>query len=1441
MISHLLRYCRIVIILFVLTWLLPGCGTKHGADASGSETTRRSIIVGDPVVTSFSGKKIWLDTMPVPLKVAIDEPVEIPLRKNQFTSLAQPADFMFGEPRRLTPGKGGTAAPELVQISSKTVVAIPSPSRPIRQAMVKPDATHDIRYWGMEQGLPSYYFHALYEDPRGYLWLGGWGGGLSRFDGVSLIDYRNPDNELPEDGVNNINQAADSSLWISMRNQLVHFDGSQFRIFHDQSLLGDGVRSTLTDLQGRIWVVTEGHGLLRYEGGEDFLHFGKAQGLPSEFIFGLDEDADGNLWLTTGEALVKFDGTDFYLIETTETTENLPLIADADQGVWVGTTGGLIHYTEQDATSYPFPTENGRIDMVQLKLDTTGRIWAGTHNYGLFSFREGEITNYSRKEGLSSNSVSSIMADSRGRIWVGTHGAGLNRLDPGSFTYLLPDLPDETLTINGTCKDRNGTRWLSTDSHGLLSYDGTRLLQYGTRRRLWWYGMLNIIEDREGNIWHGLDGYKSLTRWDGETITTYTEEQGIAAGACNAMALDKEGRLWLAMMEGLSIIDGDTVTSFNLEDDPRMHNVDGLAVGDNGEMWLSSAYGIGVAREDSLYWYGKNEGVPSTGFYNQAYHEKSGLWMAGYEGLFRFDGTRFYTYDKEQGLEDPRVFDVGTDTSGNAWASADFGLYRVSADTSGEFGETPRIEAFHYLDGLRSETQRTEGLSITPENELWLSNSYGICQLEIDGIDRSRSITPSVYLNALTINESALTFTEDTILVLGGKLDPWGIRHGDIPFFTDQPTTISVPYLANHFTFNFIAFDWAAPHKIHYQYRLLGAETEWSAPGNENIMDYRGLRHGTYTFEARAASRDGLWGIPLSYTFTIRPPWWLSWWAKFLYGLATIALLYLAFVLIRRRFYLRAALAQKQTEANRLKELDTFKSRLFTNLTHEFRTPLTVILGMTRQLRGNPEEALLASRLIERNGESMLRLVNQLLDLSKLENNAFKLNLKQGDIIPFLRFLTHSFSSYAEEANITLQFSAVQDHLVMDFDEEQVQQILSNLISNAVKFTPTQGAVAVKVFRSENDLKIEVSDTGIGIAHEEQDNIFNRFYQVDGTTTRKGEGTGIGLAHTQELVHLMEGSISLESKLGHGSVFTVALPIHTDALAAEIDFTAANRPAWLPISREKSTSTLHQAPVANTEEQPLLLIVEDNVDVVTYLKTCLEPAYRVAVALNGRIGVDRALELIPDIIISDVMMPEMDGLQLCNALKNDERTSHVPIILLTAKADIQSKLAGLKRGADAYLSKPFDREELLIRLDRLMERQRRMAAYFSDSNSAEDVDPALVPEEILIEDAFVRKLRGLVEEHYQDEQFSLPQLCELVNMSRSQLFRKLKALANISPSAFIRNHRLDAAKRLLQMGDLTIAEVAYAVGFKEPAHFTKVFRDAVGETPSFYAAEARRE
>ena len=517
----------------------------------------------------------------------------------------------------------------------------------------------------------------------------------------------------------------------------------------------------------------------------------------------------------------------------------------------------------------------------------------------------------------------------------------------------------------------------------------------------------------------------------------------------------------------------------------------------------------------------------------------------------------------------------------------------------------------------------------------------------------------------------------------------------------------------------------------------------------------------------------------------------------------------------------------KQAEATSLKELDEAKTKLLTNISHEFRTPLTIMLGMARLIKEHPDEWFRkGSEKIIQNGHALLHLVNDLLDMARLEAGAMTVNCLQQDIITQLRYLVGSFSSVATEKNIDLQFSPHSGEFIMDFDADKFMQIVSNLLSNALKFTPKDGKVELSTenLPSQHSFSIRVKDNGPGIAAEHLPQIFDRFYRIENPLLQSQSGSGLGLALTRELITLMNGTVSVESEPGAGTQFTITLPVTNEAPLKE----KMTEIETLEFTDSAERFQINKLPPDNTSA-PVVLIVEDNRDLTEYLQHILATEYRVVSAADGKSGLEQAFELIPDIIVSDVMMPVMDGIALLERLKSDIRTSHIPVVMLTAKADITSRLTGLEKGADEYLAKPFHEKELRIRLRNLIDMRERMQQHFASLTP----DAAHLQDKSLkIENEFIRKIRAFMEENIAAEEFEIQQLCRQMAMSRAQLYRKFKALTGKSVFEYLRTLRLHKAKELLLTSTLNVTQVCFDVGFNNLSHFSRIFTEEFGRKPS---------
>ncbi|MEM9822302.1 MAG: ATP-binding protein [Bacteroidota bacterium] len=1066
--------------------------------------------------------------------------------------------------------------------------------------------------------------------------------------------------------------------------------------------------------------------------------------------------------------------------------------------LWVcGTDRKLVSYSKttgkvNDYQDELFDLISHRSSLLQLVSDQTNIVWVRVQQLGILKvipqqslfdtyFTDPECEGFCSFRGMTENEKGQIFA---------------------SFYYGISQINPATKTAQNVVPHLN-----QYGPFGLGYHDGHLLLNSGRRLNLS-TGQLDpnfpllptynsdegaMVQDASGNWWNAFEQYIWFYDANAEKLQWEKKFQipvEVDKNTCLHYSTKKNG-LWVANRHRLFFIDISNNTLTKYFKTVGKEVIHAIYEDEKGNVWLGTEEGFVFfnAQNKRTKIFKTKNGLPHNFVASILPEGDSCLWLGTNSGLSRFqiDKETFTNFYVEHGLSDNEFNRI------SAYKSKNGQLF---------FGGIRGINAF-YPQELMQKYQKQQNIG----------------KVMLSSISHFNEKLDSIFSNAMNWSTNQLEYF-----------------HGD-----------------KSMVFEFCLTDYRTSTKNQFSYLLEGYDKIWSTPSKYNFAKYNHLPAGDYVFRVKAFDAKGYWNPnELAIPIKVYPPWWQTSWAYCIYAFFLGGLVYGVYRFIKYRLALESQFQFEQKEAQRLKDLDAFKSRLFTNLTHEFRTPLTVMLGMTTQVakgihalrtEGNAKSKLLSqTQLIEQNGESLLHLVNQLLDLSKLKNGAYPIHLQHKDVLPFLSYTVSSFQIYANQQNLALKFSSTQEVLKMDFDPTLLQQVIINLISNALKFTRSGGSIFVKVDRLQKSkqsfLQIKVQDTGIGIPTEKLPHIFNRFFQVDGSTTRDREGTGIGLAHTKELIDLMEGQIEVQSTLDEGTTFWVQLPIKDDLSETETKPINSMEGEFSPFKFASSKKRIDKIEDhVLVPRRPDLLLIEDNSDLVTYLKTCLDAHYQIEVAYNGKVGIEKALQSIPDLIISDIMMPEKDGYEVCKVLKHDEKTSHIPIVLLTAKADAASKIDGFKSGADAYLSKPFHQEELLVRLQSLLKRQERLVQYFSKQSATSTFDAleketSLPTASLQVEHAFIQKVENILEKHYADKDFSLNHLCQKIGMSRSQLFRKMKAIINTSPSQFIRSYRLQKAKTLLETTELNVSEVVWATGFSSLPHFSRIFLEEFGVPPS---------
>ena len=1128
-----------------------------------------------------------------------------------------------------------------------------------------------------------------------------------------------------------------------------------------------------------------------------------------------------------------------------------------DGALWIASTFGLSRYDSRtdNFKSYqviPSAKSVPENNFGSLLEDPTGLIWVGYYGLGLEifdpqteQFRCNTSVFNNQQSLLASSSVTSLYEDRSGILWVGTWLAGLDKWDRKKRRFVAAENGPGVLAQGDHSplfEDRAGEILAGTDEGIVRLNSGEKSRSrypypYSADKNHKKNRISGILQDpiERGVLWiSSLDS--GLIRFDSEKglSTRYQHDSrdmnSLSTNEVQKILFDHAGVLWVGTQMGLNKFDRTTgrFARFNHvpNDSTSLSENDILSMYEDrsGTLWVGTN-AEGLNRFDRItgkfHTYRSLVAGKEVSTIVTIYEDRHGnFWIGEYvTGLHLFDrdkGRSVHNFTEKDGLANNTVVQILEDGSGTLWISTRNGLSRFNF-------QARTFKNYYVEDGLPDNFLWRSGLK-TRDERIILGGRKGPTVFHPDSI-KDDPVPPQVVIT----NVSIFNRPEERLAV-----------HEYIPELKE----LGLSHKQNDLRFDFVALQFSEPSRNRYKYILENFDQDWVDAGTQRNATYTNLDPGEYTFKVNAANRDGISNQQgASIRIVITPPWWKTIWVYCAYVLLTASILYSIYRVRINRLRLSHQLQLEHLEAEKMHEVDRMKSRFFANISHEFRTPLTLISGPIEEMLAAEKEEKKRQHLsmMQRNTQRLLRLINQLLDLSKLEAGAMKLRAGWMNIVPLVKGIAYSFESSAGMRGVTLNVNVDQEEIEVYCDKDMVEKILTNLLSNAFKFTPEDGSVTCTLRRNRTPtdkmttevVEIIVSDTGIGIPSDQLGRVFDRFYQVDASQTREHEGSGIGLALANELVELHHGTIQVQSEVGRGTTFTVRLPLGRRPLKDDeiIDVPASAEPtphevyladADKPIEGVKEETESERA----KGERPIILVVEDNADVRAYIKDYLVSGFQVAEARDGAEGIEKALEIIPDLIISDVMMPKKDGYEVCRTLKLDEKTSHIPTILLTAKAASENKIEGLEIGADDYLIKPFEPKELLARVKNLIEIRRKLRERFGT---------ALRPGEITvtsIDDAFLQRAMTVVERHIGDENFSIDDFGYEVGMSRAQLHRKLIALTNQSASEFVRYLRLQRAMDLLKKNAGTVAEVAYSVGFSNASNFAKWFQKLFGMAPS---------
>ncbi|MVN20461.1 hybrid sensor histidine kinase/response regulator transcription factor [Mucilaginibacter arboris] len=1334
----------------------------------------------------------------------------------------------------------------------------------------------------VSNGLSQSTVLSILKDSRGYMWFGT-RDRLNRYDARNIkiynYDYRDTTSISCSDYVFFVFEDREKHLWIGTSkglNRYIPESDSFERLIHKdsnpKSLMGKNIRCTYQDRSGRIWFGSErGLNMLSFSSSRKFTHFVKATangpGLAGNQIESLFEDRDGNMWVGTNEGLtlmsLKNGHYAFKNFISSKTDPNgldgnfVQAIAQDSQGnICIGTQTGGVNIFDPKTQAFTHlkhdPANNNSLinNDIRKIVNRNGVLWIATMNgLNLYDESKKEFKLYQHdiesRNSLSDNSIKEIYFDNNGTAWIGTMFGGVNIIHPNTIPFNVYQASKYKNSISGNVvstiiADAKQNLWIGTEGNGLNYYDKTKQVfkhyindpsEEGSIRTNF---IKAIYRDKANNIWVGLhQGGLELFQPSSATFKHYrhnaTNPYSISSDIVSCILEDSFNRFWVGTSKGLDIFDKKQQQFRTYLNNPSTHlYLSNIAIrciyeDRHHQIWVGTSDGLGIlkpgATSFSTFKTSESDATSlKAGYINCVKEDNDGtIWVGSFHGgLSRYDNLKqtFRTYKIKDGLPSDNVLNIQPADGNYLWISTDNGLSKFNTFTG-------RFKNYNVKDGLPTNEFNYNSSFKDADGNLYFGTYNGLISFSPKQI-KENVIAPPVLFTSLKLFNQPVGIADKTKLL---QKDISLTR--EITFTHDQ----------NVFSLDFTALNYDKPGRNQYMYKLQGFEKNWNSVKIPTAT-YTNLPVGEYDFLVKSSNNDGLWSSrAASLHIVILPPIWKTWWACCFYILSFAGILFLVIRFFRRQARLERDLYYEHLNYERQQEVHQMKLDFFTKVSHEIRTPLTLILTPVEKLIDVTLDNPLVGRqltYVKQNADRLLRLVNELLDFRKIETGHLKLHVSGHEIVKFCQDIFFSFERLSLVKNISYQFKQEIDATTVYFDPAQFEKVLFNILSNAFKFTPVEGTVTFSVNEDQDYVNIIISDNGPGIAKDVQLLIFDNFYQAQNNTT---PGWGIGLALVKNIVDLHKGKVSVESELATDTcpgktVFTISLlkgKAHFDA--SELDDSPAgdyalqqqvNTPALMPRAEDIE--------VPNTQQKQTVLLVEDNNEVRGLIKESLAGLYVIHESTNGAQGWEAACQIIPDLIISDITMPVMDGLEFCSKIKADERTNHIPVILLTAKATYVHQVNGLETGADAYITKPFRMQMLELTIRNLIMTRQFMRKKFTQQLT-------LMPKNKLIgspDEKFLNKLMAIVETHMEDSEFDVVKLTKEIGMSQSILYRKVKALTDMNITDFIKSTRLKQAAALLAQNKLSIAEVAYAVGFNDRKYFSKEFKKQFGKTPSEY-------
>ena len=1301
----------------------------------------------------------------------------------------------------------------------------------------------------IRDGLSSNIIACIEQDQYDFIWVGT-GSGLSRFDGYEFLTFKKEatTKSLPSNELSTLLADGDE-MWVGTWHGLCRMDIKTFEITRID-LGGDVAIRTLLKSENKLWIGTNS-GLFEYDLNHNNYtkHTTSSSNLSHNTVRSLHEDEDHNLWVGTYDGLnvLNHESSNFTQIplphDESDGPDNLLVleIKQSKDKLWIGTEAGL--FQSINAQSFKKVKANFSNQVIKcIYQDQKENLWLGT-DFGLnvYSPTDNSISTHFHNPKLSysiaNNVIWQIFKDRSGVLWfVTSNGLSRMNLDGNFYTYheVSRFSGDQLIgnQVKAILSDSQDNLWIGTQG-GVIKTDnetGEQVIfdsNINNERQLLLNNVFALEEDKQHNIWIGSAG--GINIWDEQLKKMHSitagSQNGLSSNYIAHLTKSPEGKIWISAWEGgLYEVNGDFHQPDELQFEPiaDVSNVSEKVVYGDNAIWLiefDQLYRVDKKSKERQLVSSFTEVAKQQMIYSLYYSSSGSIWAGTLNGLIEYN-TKTHLSEFHQVLtgSDVIVSSIIEDHVGNIWSTSNTSIHRLSPTrelTIFPLDKDLPLKSFYYGCAAR-----------TSAGELLFGGDNGYISIDPSSA-QPNDYQPSVYITNLQINNTKIN--------VGDSLNNRPVLTKDISF-TDA---IELEYDQRSVTLEFSSLHFWQPDMNVYAYMLEGVDSDWKyVSGRKNFAVYSSLQPGTYHFQVKGSNNYGVMSDQLTtLSITINPPLLLSKTFIILYMLLAALITFLGLRFYSSRVKLQNELRITRLQKDHAEELEQTKELFFTNISHELRTPISLILPPIHEIQNHGKLDEQSRRLIslaEKNSVRLLKLVNQILDFNKLESETLQLKVAPVELVQFCKEVFDLFIDQANRHQIEFEFkNSIESQLVW-VDIEKVETILFNLLSNAFKFTREHGNITLEInvdsaHFKEGAILIAVKDTGVGISSSDQKRIFDRFYQAE-EGKKLDSSSGIGLTLASEYIELHHGEIKVDSRINHGTTFTVWLPLGKSHLPIDSQSeTTVELRATRSIYPKDQQNKTYQLDLDT--DKPTILLVEDNRDVVDFIRTSLEHSYNFVTAENGAEGIEKANNFMPELIISDIMMPVMDGLELCKKIKSNPKTSHITLILLTAKSMESNKLEGLRHGADVYLTKPFEIPLLDAHISNLISRKKELTSYirseFLTLQEAPDTEDNR-------ENKFLKKVIDLIEVNISDPDFGVEQISKEVGMSSTHLYRKLKAQTGLSAQDIIKKYRIKKASLLLKNNEGNVSETMYKVGFSSASYFSKCFKAEFGVTPKEY-------